>query len=117
MEGDVSRPAPLEHILAEARRGLREETGYEGSHYMLLSSILENTGKSDRLIYFVLATGCRKLARCEAEIKVRLMAPRAFWGAMMAYFTTNRGAIHGGGNTLKLMALAYDALGLLTIKE
>src|SRR3989344_1544974 len=109
-------PIPVHRIIAHAARGLLEETGYAGD-LKLLSSIFENSGKSDRLIHTVLATNCSKVGAPEEGITVKLMKPAEFFRTMVAYFRANPASPHGGGNTLKLMMLAFEELGLITIKE
>jgi len=107
-----------ENPLEAAKRGLLEETGYipdgEGT---ILSSILENSGRSERIIYLALLDGCSKTREGEKDIKVKLFKPVDFWNTMMRYFSANPMAAHGGGNTLKLMTLAFDRLGLLSPKN
>lgn len=101
--------------IAAAGRGLREETGYETDSLEYLSAIAENSSKSDRLIHFVIAHGCRRGGKGEADIHVRLVEPSVLWRSMMVYFM-ERLPKHGGGNSLKLMALAFERLGFITIK-
>ena len=104
-----------EEPLAAAKRGLREETGYDSDEFFLLSSVLENSGKSRRCIHLILAQNCVKTGVGEEKIKVQLFSPADFWAAMTNYLFTNPEIPHGGGNTLKAAALAYHHLGLLTI--
>lgn len=104
--------------LEAAVRGLREETGYEAGQTKLLSSILENSGKSDRLGYVVLMTNCKKTEQeGEAEIKTVLLSPSEFWNCLMQYFAMNPESKHGGGNTLKATVLALNQLGLISTLE
>ncbi|OFZ54711.1 MAG: hypothetical protein A3D92_04370 [Bacteroidetes bacterium RIFCSPHIGHO2_02_FULL_44_7] len=100
--------------LEAATRGLVEETGYEAGPLKLLSSILENSGRSDRLVHIVLITDCKK-SKEEAEkgIKTVLLPPSEFWNRLMQYFGTNPDCKNGGGNTLKATTLAFQALDLL----
>ena len=105
-----------ESALDAAQRGLREETGYESDTLTLMSAVLENSAKSCRVIHLVLAENCLKTGDGEAGIKVELFLPADFWAKMMDYFTTNPESPHGGGNTLKAIALAYQRLGWLTIE-
>lgn len=102
------KEAPLE----AARRGLREETGYESDELIIMSAVLENSAKSRRSIHLILALNCVKKGEGEANIKVQLFSPADFWAEMMRYFFTNPESPHGGGNTLKAIALAYHHLGL-----
>lgn len=104
---------PGETPLDAATRGLLEETGYKSDSVELLTSILENSGRSDRLIYIVLAVNCTK-SDCMGEkgIKTVLFEPKDFWSRLMHYFLTNPGHKHGGGNTLKATAVAFNKLGL-----
>ena len=103
--------APLE----AATRGLLEETGYEAGQAKLLSSILENSGRSDRLVHVVLITDCKKSEReGEKGIKTVLIPPSEFWNRLMQYFATNPDHKHGGGNTLKAMVLAFNQLDLIS---
>ena len=103
-----------ESPLETARRGLLEETGFETGSAELLSSILENSGRSDRLVHIVLATGCRKTDReGEEAIQTTLISPSNFWHHLIGYFGADPVAKHGGGNSLKAAALALERLGLL----
>ncbi len=102
--------------LVVAKRGLLEETGYMSTEITLLSTILENSGRSDRLIHVCLACHCVKKGDCEKGIKAKLFSPKAFWEEMTQYFFASAGTKHGGGNTLKAITLAYQHLGILTIK-
>lgn len=108
---------PNEGPLAAASRGLLEETGYQARSLGRLSAILENSGRSDRKVYLVLATDCEKVAEGEKGIKVELFSPSEFWRIMRNYFLYNPQLPHGGGNTLKLMALAYDQMGWLNVQK
>lgn len=101
--------------LEAARRGLREETGYESDELIIMSAVLENSAKSRRSIHLILALNCVKKGEGEASIKVQLFSPADFWAKMMDYFSDNREVPHGGGNTLKAITLAYHHLGLLTV--
>ena len=101
--------------LAVAERGLLEETGYESKQITLLSTILENSGRSDRLIYVCLARECVKATAGEKGIKAKLFSPESFWNEMMQYFFANAGTKHGGGNTLKALTLAYQKLDWLKV--
>lgn len=103
--------------LIAARRGLHEETGYAAESLDYLSAILENSAKSRCAVYFVLARGCRKIGEPEAGIAVRLFSPGEFWRLTLDYFASCETSPHGGGNTLKLMVLAYHRLGLIHLKE
>ncbi|MDP3727539.1 MAG: NUDIX hydrolase [bacterium] len=109
-------PATEDTILAAARRGLREETGYKAGPLELLTGILENAGKSDRATHYVLARDCEWVADPEPGIEVCLLAPQELWAALMGYFLADPRARHAGGNSLKLMALAFERLGFVTIK-
>lgn len=109
-------PATEDSILAAARRGLREETGYEAGSLELLTGILENPGKSDCMTHHVLARDCERAADPEPGIEVRLLAPRELWAALMKYFLTEPRASHAAGNSLKLMTLALERMDLITIK-
>ena len=100
-----------ETSLEAAVRGLLEETGYKAGSAKLLSSILENSGRSDRLVHIVLITECSKTeSEGEKEIKVVLLSPNEFWNRLMQYFVTNPDYKHGGGNTLKAATLAFSQL-------
>ncbi|MBI2888644.1 MAG: NUDIX hydrolase, partial [Candidatus Liptonbacteria bacterium] len=102
-----------EDALTAAKRGLREETGYISNHWELLSSILENSGKSDRLIHIVLAQNCTRISDEEEGIEVTVLPPAEFWKCLTEYLAPSMGsAIRGGGNTLKGAALAFAHLGL-----
>ncbi len=112
---EVEQAQGVPGAITAAGRGLREEAGFEADSLEYLSAIAENSSKSDRLIHFVIAHGCRRTGEGEAGIHVRLVEPFELWRSMMAYFMERLPA-HGGGNSLKLMALAFDHLGLVTIK-
>ena len=77
--------------------------------------MLENSGRSDRLVHLFLVTECHKAEQeGEEDIKVELVEPAAFWNSLMNYFAEDPTAKHGGGNTLKLAALAFQKLGWIT---
>ena len=107
---------PGEEPLVAARRGLQEETGYDTEELSLVSSVLQDSGRSDRLIHLVLAVNCRKVATGEADIAVTLLNPLDFWANLTSYFLTHPAEKHGAGNSLKLATLAFSQLGLLTLK-
>lgn len=94
-------------------RELLEETGYKAGSIKLLSSVLENSGKSDRTIYLMMALNCVKVSGGEKEIKTILLRPVEFWQRLMQYFFFDPLAKHGGGNSLKAAALACQDLGLI----
>lgn len=99
-----------------AMRGLREETGFQTGTIELLSSVFENSGRSDRLIHLMLATNCFKVDdRGEDDISVQLMTRGHFWKTMMDYFFSSKMHKHGGGNTLKAATLAFQKLGWLEL--
>ncbi len=98
---------------AAAGRGLLEETGYKAGTILLLSSVLQDSGRSDRLIHLCLAFGCMKIQEGEKGIAVKLVEPNIFWRALMHNFLDKSTVRHGGGNTLKLATLAFYSLGWL----
>jgi len=101
-----------EDPLAGAKRGLLEETGYEAESVELLSTILHDSARSDRVIYFVLARNCSKTAGAETLIQVKLFEPIDFRSILMKYFLKDPRSKHGGGNTLLLTSLVFHRLGL-----
>ena len=100
-----------------AMREFLEETGYRVGNLELLSAILENSGKSDRLIWCFLARDCMKVEDGEGEIETRLFKPMHLWKDLMDYFMRNPTEKHGAGNSLKTMVLAYAKLGLHNCME
>lgn len=99
-----------------AMRGLREETGFRAGKMELMSSIFENSGRSNRLIHMILATKCVKVATSKEDgIQVRLMDRGQFWKTLMDYFFSDNIHKHGGGNTLKATTLAFQKLGWLEL--
>ena len=104
-----------EDPLTTAARGLLEETGYASTELILLSTILHDSSRSNRVFYFVLARNCIKRQVGEKEIKVKLFSPETFLGAMMKYFSDDREKKHGGANTLKAISLAFYELGWLNV--
>jgi ADP-ribose pyrophosphatase YjhB (NUDIX family) len=103
-----------ESPLQTADRGLLEETGYHAGSMKLMSSILENSGRSDRLIHMVLAFDCYQTENGgEQGISTTLLDPQDFWEQLMEYFSKNPEGRHGGGNTLKVAVLALHELQLL----
>lgn len=101
--------------LEAATRGLLEETGYEAGSAKLLTSVLENSGRSDRLVHIVLIKDCKRGEQeGEKGIKIVLFPPSEFWNHLMQYYTTNPDHKHGGGNTLKATVLAFSQLGLIS---
>lgn len=106
-----------EQPIKTARRGLQEEVGYEAGSLRLLTSILENSGRSDRLIHFVLALDCKKINQENEEgIQTILLEPKDFWDRLMQYLLTNPESRHGGANTLKITTLAFRELGFLQVQ-
>lgn len=107
---------PGETPIQTAIRELKEETGYRADSVELISSILENSGRSDRLIHSVLMRGCKKVTEeNEAGIETILVTPNTFWKMLIGYLLTDPEKKHGGGNTLKTAALALHKLKLLQI--
>jgi ADP-ribose pyrophosphatase YjhB (NUDIX family) len=100
-----------EKVLEAAGRGLTEETGYRAGKLEELSAILENSGRSDRLIHIVLATDCEKVGEGEKEVKLELETIPDFWKKLMTHFR-EEGKL-GGGNTLKAAVLALHKIGYL----
>jgi len=96
-----------------AKRELEEETGFSSDNFELLSCVLENTGKSNRCLWFFLARDCKKIQESETGINVKLFTPRDFWKLLMEYFLKNPGEKHGGGNSLRTAVLAFFKMGLL----
>lgn len=105
-----------EDLVEAAKRGLLEETGYVANQAMLVSTVLQDSGRSDRLVHLILLRKCSKTGEGEKEINVELFDPAEFWNTMMNYFLTNPEKKHAGGNSLKLMTLAFHKLGLITLK-
>ncbi len=101
---------------AGAGRGLLEETGYYSDEITKISSVLENSSRSNRLIHVCLAKNCVKKQDGEKGIRTRLLSPEAFWNEMMEYFLADPEGKRGGGSTLKAMALAYRQLGWLAVR-
>jgi ADP-ribose pyrophosphatase YjhB (NUDIX family) len=106
-----------EGLLEAAKRGLLEETGYEAESAKLLSTVLHDSGRSDREIGVILARGCRKVGEGEERITTQLIKPGEFWVRMMEYYRIDPKKPHGGGHTLMAMALAFDELGYRLVKE
>lgn len=101
-----------EDPLTAGHRGLLEETGFAAESVELVSSILQDSGKSDRKIHIVLARNCMKVQEGEEGIQTLLLDPADFWDRLLAYFLTNPSGKHGGGNSLKAAALVFHAMGL-----
>ena len=100
-----------ENSIETAGRGLIEETGYKAGKLEQLSSILENSGRSDRLIHIILATECEKIGEGEKDVKLELESIPDFWKKLMSHF--NEEGRLGGGNTLKAAVLALNKIGFL----
>ena len=114
LPGETFDPGETDPLVV-ADRGLLEEVGYQAGSRELLSSVLENSGRSDRLIHIVLMRECVKVSWSEPGIVSVLMSPDDFWTELLSYFETAPASPHGGGNTLKATALALDKLGFLRI--
>ena len=98
-----------------ARRELLEETGYLTGRLTLLTTLLQDTGRSDRKQFLFLAEDCKKFGPGEKEIKVKLFTPEEFWKFLMTYFLTNPEKAHGGGNSLSTAVLAFQKLGFIAL--
>lgn len=98
-----------------AKRGLLEETGYAAGSMEPLTTILENTSRSERLIHLFLARNCKRVAESEEDIRITLMDPDVFWDFFTNYILTNPEKKHGGTNSLKAMCLAFWKLGWLKL--
>ena len=96
--------------LVVADRGLLEEIGYKAGSRELLSAILENSQKSDRLTYSVLMRDCVKAGEPESGITPVFMRPDRFLEGLLKYFDANPSAAHGGGNSLNATTLAMHRL-------
>jgi ADP-ribose pyrophosphatase YjhB (NUDIX family) len=101
-----------ENALEAARRGLLEETGYEGESVELVSTILHDSARSDRAIHLVIARNCKKTGAPEKDIRIKLYEPLDFWRLLMAYFSGDPASKHGGANTLQLASLLLHRIGL-----
>ncbi len=110
-------PATPESILKTANRGLLEETGYQAGSLEILCSILENSGKSERLIHHVLAQDCvpAGVPKKHIHIQVNLYEPFWFWTLLLEYLLADPFSKHAGGNTLQAATLAFHKLGLLSM--
>jgi len=107
---------PDESPIEVAKRGLLEETGFAGTSFQYLSAILENSGRSDRLIHAILVTNCVKIQPGEDGITVQLLEPKELWTAMLENFLINVDRPHGGGNSLMVMTVAFHHLGLVGVR-
>lgn len=107
---------PGESARAAAKRGLLEETGYCARQWEQLTTMLENSGRSDRRLHLFLAQDCRQVAEREAGIRTTLLAPEVFWKKMMRYWTLHPRQTHGGAGTIKLMTLAFEHLHWLGLQ-
>lgn len=110
--GVGARPRSLKEIYDVAERELKEETGHKAGSLELLSSVFENSGKSDRLIHLVLARDCYPVSDPEGGIEVWLFDPGDFLKEFLPLFLGEPEKSHAGGNTLKGIFLAYWKLGI-----
>lgn len=93
-----------------ARRELLEETGYKAGRMELLSRIAENTGFSDRTIWYFLATDCEKVQDPEEGVEVTTVEIAQFSEDLMRYFDKDVSETHGRAGTLKGFVLALNRL-------
>jgi len=100
-----------EGLFHAAKRVLLEQTGYEAQEMIKLSTIREDNDLSNRLTCFIAAIRCKEIKRTKTSIKVKLFKPADFWNALMNYFTEDPMAVHNGGDTLNLTALAFHHFG------
>lgn len=96
-----------------AKRELLEETGFSAGSLKLLARIAENTGFSDRTMWYFLATDCRQQQNPEEGVTVKTINPKEFWYDLMNYFDQDVEKAHGRAGTLKGLTLALYSLGRL----
>lgn len=79
----------------------------------LMSSVLENSRKSERCVHYVLALHCVKVAEPERNIYVGLYPPFHFWQTLLKQLMEEPFSKHHGGNTLQAVTLAFHKLGYI----
>lgn len=104
-----------EEPLTAARRELLEETGYDSDTLELLAAVYQDSGGSERAVWFYLATGCSKVREGEANISMTLMSPGEFWELITTYVGVNPGTKRKGLLSLTVATLAFHKLGWLTV--
>lgn len=106
---------PGESPGAAARREFLEETGYEAESWGLLARFLQDSGGSERTIWFYLATGCHGVQDGEAGIRVKLISPSILWKLLTGENEEDPNKGRRGLMSLATTALAFQKLGLLTV--
>lgn len=94
----------VEVILDKEKRGNAPALAEElekllGDNAVLLSKILENTGRSDKLIHHWLLRNCVKVRDGEKDIKLTTMSVEEFRKRLAAYHLSNPKMPHAGGNS------------------
>lgn len=98
-----------------ARRGLREETGYEAGDIEFLAAGLVNSSKGIPSHSYVLARSCRKVAEPEQGIVVELWSPEDFFLTLRAQFLAWPALPKAGVNSMIAATLGLP-LGLPACK-
>ena len=101
-----------EDALRAGKRELFEETGYQTDSLVVLSTIAENTGRSNRKVSYVLATCCERFVEPEQGISVSELEPEEFWGRFYSGLTRNPEEVHDGPYTLQGAVLAFAHMGI-----
>lgn len=109
-EQDKAKEGIKSFVCSVAARGLKEELGHIAANLEYLGNILESTGRSKRLIHFVLAERCERVRENEVGISSSTITPKEFWESMKKYLATNPTDPHGGANTLKAFIFAANRL-------
>jgi len=106
---------PEESPEAAAGRELLEETGYTAGSIQLLAAPYQDSGGSERVIWFYLAANCHKVQDSEKGIDVTLMYPREFWEHITSYLRNESGEKRRGLMSLALATLVFQKLEWLNI--
>ena len=106
---------PGESPEAAAGREFLEETGYTFKSIQLLAPPYQDSGGSERVIWFYLATDCRMVQTGEVDISVTLMSPTEFWEDITSYLSNESGEKRRGLMSLALATLVFQRLEWINI--
>jgi ADP-ribose pyrophosphatase YjhB (NUDIX family) len=99
---------------AGAYRKLQEETCYVAGRARILTSLMEDSVHSDRLVHVAVAENCSLPEGSDACKTTSLFTftPKDFWEKMKAYYRQPYPR-HGGAHTLMAASFVFSELGLL----
>ncbi len=110
LAGDRDDASMDESLLEAAQRELREETGYEASHWTRLFEAYTSPGISDEMLTFFRATGLRRISSGGGDASERITVHTVPLAGVTPFVESRRAA--GCAVDLKLYAGLYAALHL-----